>query len=238
MAMVRALMMVVLLVLAGCGSTGKITDEGAGSDQQKGSSMVGDCSASSTQVTQARSLASVDLDGDGTAETVKLTGAGGDCSSTLFAELGSGFVATTVPAEPPVKAGFGVDPGSGGQLVVTRADHPRGGYQLRVYAATTRELAELQVDGQALLPFVATDVQEHPWSIDCSDGGLVFTEAVPHEPVGVVPAWDIRQTTYAVDGATVTKGASKEIADNVLHQDLAKKYPDLAKHSAFASCRV
>jgi hypothetical protein len=107
-----------------------------------------------------------------------------------------------------------------------------------VYAATTRELVELTSDGQPLLPFVATDVQEHPWSVDCSDGGLVFTEAVPHEPVGVVPAWDIRQTTYTVDGGTVTKGATKEVADNVLHQDLAKKYPELAKHSAFASCRV
>ena len=121
---------------------------------------------------------------------------------------------------------------------MTRADHPRGGYQLRVYAASADELTELKVDGQPLLPFVASDVQEHPWSIDCSADGLVFTEAVAHEPIGVVPAWDIKQTTYVVDGTSVTKGATKEIADNVLAQDLEAKYPDLVKHSAFTSCRA
>ena len=66
----------------------------------------------------------------------------------------------------------------------------------------------------------------------------MFTEAVAHEPVGIAPAWDIKQTTYAVDGTTVTKGATKEIADNVLPKDLEAKYPDLVKHSAFESCRA
>jgi hypothetical protein len=237
--MMRALMVGVLLLFAGCGSAQH--DDGstsAGSDAEKGSAMVGDCSASSTQVTAAKTLTSADLDGDGTPEAVKLTNPGGDCSTTLFAKLGEGYVATAVPTEPAVSSAFAVDPGSGGQLVVTKADHPRGGYQLRVYAADSTELAELTVDGQSLLPFVATDVQEHPWSIDCSADGLVFTEAVAHEPVGVAAAWDIKQTTYAVDGTSVTKGATKEVADNVLPNELGTKYPDLAKHSAFASCRV
>ncbi len=237
--MKRALMVAALLVLAGCGSAEKSdTGTSAGSDQEKGSAMVGDCSATSDQVTGAKTLVSADLDGDGTPEAVKLTTPGGDCSTTLFAKLGEGYVATAIPTDPPVTSAFAVDPGSGGQLVVTKADHPRGGYQLRVYAAGTDELAELKVDGQSLLPFVALDVQDHPWSIDCSADGLVFTEAVAHEPVGIAPAWDIKQTTYAVDGTTVTKGATKEIADNVLPKDLEAKYPDLVKHSAFESCRA
>jgi len=237
--MKRALMVAALLVLAGCGSAEK-SDNGtsAGSDQEKGSAMVGDCSATSDQVTGAKTLVSADLDGDGTAEAVKLTTPGGDCSTTLFAQLGEGYVATAIPTDPPVTSAFAVDPGSGGQLVVTKADHPRGGYQLRVYAAGTDELAELKVNGQSLLPFVALDVQDHPWSIDCSADGLVFTEAVAHEPVGIAPAWDIKQTTYVVDGTSVTKGATKEIADNVLPKDLEATYPDLVKHSAFESCRA
>src|SRR3954451_16777002 len=121
--MKRALMVAALLVVAGCGSAQK-SDDGtkAGADQEKGSAMVGDCSATSDQVTGAKTLVSADLDGDGTPETVKLTTPGGDCSTTLFAELGHGFVATAVPAKPPVTSGFAVDPGSGGQLVVTKAD--------------------------------------------------------------------------------------------------------------------
>jgi hypothetical protein len=238
-AMKRAALVAVLLVLAGCGSTGNgHAEKKAGQDQRQGSAMVGDCSATSDQVTGARTMVSADLDGDGTPEAVKLTQPGGDCSTTLFAELGEGYVATTIAADPPVSSSFAVDPGSGGQLVVTKAPHPRGGYQLRVYAADTDELVELKSDGQALLPFVALDVEEHPWSIDCSSDGLVFTEAVAHEPVGVAAAWDIKQTTYTLDGTTLTKGATKEIADNVLPQNLDAKYPDLARHSAFKSCRA
>jgi hypothetical protein len=231
-----------LLVVAGCGSAeqsggGGGDSTGAGSDAQAGSRTVGGCSADSAEVTGAKTLATADLDGDGTAEAVKLTAVTGECPSTLFAEMGESFISTTVPAEPPVTSAYAVDPGTH-DLVVTKADHPRGGYQLRVYAGTRDELAELEVDGQPLLPFVATDVKEHPWSIDCGDGGLVFTEAVAHEPVGVAAAWDIKQTTYDVNGTTVTAGPTKEVADNVLPQDLGKKYPDLVRHAAFASCRV
>jgi hypothetical protein len=236
--MLRALMVVVLLVLAGCGSAEQgSSGSKPGSDQESGAAMVGGCAADSAQVTDAKTVATVDLDGDGTAEAVKLTTPGGECNSTLFAKLGEGYVASAVPADPPVTGAFGVDLGSSGGLVVTKADHPRGGYQLRVYAAGTDKLAELQVDGQSLLPFVATDVQEHPFSIECADGGLVLTEAVAHEPIGVVPAWDIKRTTYVVDGTSVQKGATAEVADNVLTNQLAAKYPDLVKHAAFTTCR-
>ena len=48
-------MVAFLLVLAGCGSAGKADESTkAGSDAAKGSTMVGDCSAESTQVTAAR----------------------------------------------------------------------------------------------------------------------------------------------------------------------------------------
>lgn len=96
---------------------------------------------------------------------------------------------------------------------------------------------ELKVDGHSLLPFVALDVQEHPLSVDCTNGGLVVTEATTHKPEGVAFAWDVTRTTYAVDGAQVTPGATRGVADNVLPRQLDAKYADLVKHTAFKSCR-
>ena len=226
-----------LLVLAGCGSSQQQSVEQA--DTTEGSaSTVGSCAGDSPEVTNARTLARVDLDGDGTAEAVKLTGGGGECANTVFARTGKGFVSSDPVDGPPVTSALAVTaPGQDGQLLVTRAEHPRGGYQLRVYAADGDDaLTELEVDGNPLVPFVATDVQEHPLSIDCADGGLVLTEAVLHEPMGAQPTWDITRTSYAVDGASVRMGTTEDVADNVCTAELGTKYPELVKHTAFASC--
>ena len=62
---------------------------------------------------------------------------------------------------------FRIDvPGLSGPLVVTRQDHPRGGYQVRVFGADGTAFKELQVDGRPLVPFIATDVQEQCASLD------------------------------------------------------------------------
>jgi hypothetical protein len=234
--MKRAALVALLLVGAGCGSAKSGTGD-AESTASTPSSTVVVCMGSGA----GRLLTKADVDGDGTSDQVRLKQASGACPPALVAATHaahSPLAGDLSSGEPPVSTAFAVDPGSGSQLVVTRADHPRGGYQLRVYAAGTDKLVELTSGGQPLLPFVATDVQEHPWSIDCSQDGLVFTEAVAHQPVGIVPAWDIEQTTYSLNGTTVTKDATTEVADNVLQQDLAAKYPDLVQHSSFESCRV
>jgi hypothetical protein len=229
-----------VVLLAGCGSA---DDQGSGDKSPKdasgASATVGRCAATAPAVQVARTIATVDLDGDGTGEAVRLTAATGDCPNTVFAKLGSGFVTASANDGPPAVSGFGVQiPGRTGQLLVTKSDHPRGGYQLRVYAAGTSGLTELQSDGHPLVPFVATDVQEHPLSIDCGEGGLVLTEAVPHEPAGVAAAWDVKRTTYAVNGSSVQAGPTQEVADNVLPSELAATYPDLPKYAAFTSCRA
>lgn len=164
------------------------------------------------------------------------SGDGGETASASPSPTG----APTVPSdEPPVSSSYAVDvPGESGPLQVTEQRHPRGGFQLRVFAPDGATWRELRVDDQPLLPFVALDVEEHPWSIGCSDGGLVFTEAVAHEPAGVAFAWDIKRTTYAVEGSTVTPGTTQEIADNVLPAKLTADYPDLVKHTAFTNCRA
>src|SRR5690349_18890479 len=174
--MKRLVAVAAVLVLAGCGSA----EQGSGDDGKEattpGVAMVGGCAADAPEVQQAKPVGTADLDGDGTADQVKLTAAGGSCGNLLFAKVGTGYVATPLPADdPPVGSVFAIAPTwSEGQLLVTRADHPRGGYQLRVYAADGESLTELTVDDQPLVPFVATDVQEHPFSIDCSDDGFLF----------------------------------------------------------------
>jgi len=241
--MTRVLIVPVLalvLLLTGCGSgeSSSSKDEDDSKDAASTAS-VGGCPVDSPAVTDARPIAKADLDGDGRADVAKLTAAGGDCSSFVFARLSEALVTTQLPAgSTPLSAAFGVEvPGREGALLATRHDHPRGGFQLRLYAADGGKLVELKTRGRSLVPFIALDVQEHPLSIDCVPGGVEVTEAVAHEPAGVASAWDVRRTSYAVEGAEVTKGESSEIADNVMPAELEAEYPELVRHTLFQSCR-
>jgi hypothetical protein len=232
-------LVVALLCCAACGSAKPSGDE-AGAGTNETTAKVGQCPTDSPAVVSARTVTTADLDGDGKRDAVKLTAPDGDCASLLFAELGEGFVHAQLPVgEPPLSKAFAVEvPGREGALLVTRQNHPRGGFQLRLYAAGQDGLVELKTDGHPLVPFVALDVQEHPLSIDCSDGGVVLTEAVAHKPPGVLATWDIQRTTYAVEGSAVTAGKTREIADNVLPGQLKTKYPELVGYDAFKGCRA
>ena len=218
-----------LVLVAGCGSSK------AGSTVK-----VGQCPVDAPAVVSARTVATVDLSGDGHPDPVKLTALEGDCPGLLFARQGRGFVSAQLPiGGPPVSAAYGVTvPGRDGALLVTREDHPRGGFQLRVYAVGDDGLAELKVDGHSLVPFVVLDVQEHPLSVDCGDGGVVVTEATAHRPAGVAFAWDVTRTSYAVKGNAVTAAPPEKVEANVLPARLKAKYPQLLAHSAFAGCRA
>ncbi len=230
---------VLVAALAGCGSA-----EPAGTAQDATSGLGADggtasCAPDSAVVRAAARLTEADLDGDGTPDEVRVTGPGGECGDLLVATVGEESLTVPLADGPAVTGGYAVAlPGRDGQLLVTSADHPRGGYQLRVYAAGEEGLVELRTDAGTLVPFVATDVEEHPFSVECTDGGVVLTEAVTHEPVGVVAAWDVQRTSYTVEGTTVTAGPTDEIADNVLPGQLGRRYPDLVRHSAFAGCRA
>lgn len=219
-----------LLLVGGCG------------DQMQAESIPreGKCVVDAPSVANARILARVDLDGDGHADNVKLAPATAECPDLLVAEVGSAYLSARLPAGgPPPATAFGVSvPGGAGALLLTRQEHPRGGFQLRLYAVGTTVLSELRVEGRPVVPFVALDVQEHPLSVDCMDGGVTVTEAVAHRPRGAVFAWDIRRTPYAVDGTVVTRGPTREIADNVRARRLEVTYPDLLAHTVFRSCRT
>lgn len=244
-AVLRSLMVLLALALVGCGST----DEGgsaapsaspSASPSVSPSASAAACPPATDAAPRPGTLARVDLDGDGTADQVATAGAGDPCPGQLQVTLGDRAVAVPLPDRaPPVRAVFGVVvPGRDGQLLVTRQDHPRGGFQTRVFALDEDRLVELEGDQRPLVPFVATDVQEQPVSIDCVDGGVAVTRAVAHEPAGVVFAWDVRRTTYSFDGATLKAGVTKEIADNVLPGKLRTEYPELEKNAVFPSCRA
>lgn len=229
---------VLAVVLAGCGSAEQGSGDAARSEPTPSTSTSTQACAQET-----RSIGRADLDGDGTKEAIEVASGGGETCPDVLAVAGGTrdpLVGAELPAgQPPVRSAYAVQvPGREGELLVTRQDHPRGGFQLRVYAAGDGRLVELEVDGQALVPFIALDVQEHPLSIDCTDGGVAITEAVAHEPPGDVAAWDVRRTSYAVEGAEVTAGATEEIAEKVLPDQLGARYPDLVRHAAFTSCRV
>ncbi len=184
----------------------------------------------------ASAVALLVLSGCGSAEETNKDTAAGAQESSSPAPSPTGT--PSAPAdEPPVSATFEISvPGLPNPLLVTKQAHPRGGFQLRVFSPEGSTWTELQVDGHSLIPFVATDVQEQPLTVDCADGSIVITKAVAHKPAGVAFAWDIQQTSYAVEGGQVTAGETKEIADNVLPQQLKAKYPGLVKHEAFKSC--
>lgn len=251
--MTRALAIPVLalVLLAGCGSAAKSKGDSAGDTRESASpsaspsASVDTCDKSEEGLVITRNLAKVDVNGDGTRDQVGLVEpARAGCPPMVAVNVAAGSVGPGITAEipagePAVRSGFGVDlAGRQGALVVTRQVHPRGGFQLRVFALDNGVLGELEVDGRPLVPFIALDVQEHPLSVDCADGGVMITEAVAHEPVGVVFAWDIKRTAYAVDGNQVTAGKTTEVADNVLPDQLDKNYPDLVKYTAFKSCRA
>lgn len=234
------------VLLAGCGSSGAGEEAGGGTGTKdtttarEGSATVGSCTADSPEVNGATQLAEVDLDGDGTPEPVRITGGQGECPYTLFTARGEGFLSVELGDDgPPVTQAYAVDlPGREGQLLVTTEEHPRGGFQTRVFAADDDQLAELEVDGHSLVPFVATDVPERPISVDCTEGGIEITEAVTRLPQGRIPSWDVKRTTYAVDGTTVTAGATTDVADNVGDKQLTARFPALAEKAHFTSCRA
>lgn len=200
---------------------------------------VGSCPSTSAALRNAKEVAAVDLDGDHQVDQVKLTAADGPCPNLIFADTAKGVLAAQVPTDgPPVTTvqGFRLR-ANAPQLLMTRQDHPRGGFQVRLWSSDGSRLRELtDPDGNPLVPFVATDVKEHPLTIDCGGEGLVVTEAVPHKPSGVMFTWDVRRTTYRVEDGRAEVTHSSEIADNVLPDQLQRKFPELAGQEFFKSC--
>jgi len=228
-------LLVLPLTVAGCG------DDGASEQGKTATSPTSTETACVSTEADPRDL-EADLDGDGAAETVSFhpadTGTRG-CPAILDASVNGHDVSVAVDTDVTVDRGDVRAvrvPGRPGDLVLVLEQHPRGGFQAHLLGYSGGKFEELTVDGSPIFPFVATDVLTDPLSARCVDGGFEITRARPHEPIGIVPAWDVDRTTYALDGNTVTKGATTEIADNVLEKDFHRKYQALIDYALFAGC--
>ena len=224
-------MLLVPVTLAGCGD-GPIDD----GDRMFQSS---DACQSAAANDHAVLVLRVDLDGDGASEEISYLPPTRQCAPMLAATVDGRDTATQLEDDLPVRAGgsFAITmPGHAGEVAVVRQEHPRGGFQLIVVGWARGTLASLEADRQPLFPFIATDVQTTPLSARCTGDGFEILAARTHQPVGVVPAWDIDRTTYTVDGNEVTMGPVTEVADNVLDAQLEKEYADLVHHRLFENC--
>lgn len=177
----------------------------------------------------------VDLDGDGSPDPVRLTRADAACPGVLFTTVQDRLYSTkTSEAGLELASAKRVGlPGREGDLLAVRAVHPRGGYQVQLYGFD-HTLGEVTADGQPVVPFVATDTTGGYVSVTCADDTLVVRQAVAHEPPGIVFAWDVRETPYAVDGLRATEGPTTEVANNVLDQQLGSRFPDVKQRRMFA----
>jgi hypothetical protein len=219
--------------LAACG------DNGEPSGTQGPATIAGGCATDSAVVRSARVLSRADLDGDGHADTVSLTAARGQCGNTLVAHVGGRFASLPLRSArlTPTSVTLVKVPGRRGLLVAARESHPRGGFQLHLFAYAGHHLAELTTpSGAPIVPFVSSDTDPTPLSTSCGRGTVVVDQGVPHEPPGIAFAWDIHRTVYTVSGARVSGARGRELAASVLPALLPKRFPDLAHHVFFRDC--
>lgn len=243
---------VLSLGLAGCGSAGGSGDSGGaggsgGSGAAAGSAarLFGHCRADDPSLKQAAVIAEADLGGSGAEEEIGYlpSSAAGPCANALL---------TTSDGEPSAMSlgGAALDrrsvqvvqlAGTGRQLLlVHERSHPRGGYPVHLYGAAHGELGEVLADGEPVVAFVATDGGMAPATATCTrNGGIATVTATTHEPPGIVLAWDVRQTTYTLDGNDAQQTSTRQIRDAAADPLLRKEMPQLFEPEAyFADCIV
>lgn len=231
------------LGLAACGSAGEGTRPATTSAPDV--RLFGDCRADDPALDDARVVAEADVDGSGAMNEIGYVpeDAGGPCANSLF---------TTFDGEPSA-ASLGdatVDPRSVGTvqlegterqlLVLHEKSHPRGGYLVHLYGGADGELAEVLADGAPVIGFVSTDGGGQPATATCTgDGGIATVTATAHEPPGIVLAWEVRRTTYRLDGNDATRTSARLIrvaaADPLLRKEMPQLFDPVGY---FADCLV
>ncbi len=123
-------------------------------------------------------------------------------------------------------------------MLVHGGVHPRGGHQPHLFVLDGR-LRELRVDGNPLLPFIATDGGAAPLTARCTEsGGIEVLSAILTEQPTKAPAWDVTRTTYRWDGGLLRESGSQRISHAVPPTQLSNQLPALdADAELFANCR-
>jgi len=190
---------------------------------------------------QGRVVAHADLDGVGTHEPVRLTAPGqGPCAGTLVAGSGEDAGGPDVSDLDLVAKGATAVRlhGSPDLVLLFSRSHPRGGAQPHLFGADGGgALREVTVDGNPLVPFVATDGGAAPMTATCTDdGGVAVLEGTASQPPGVVLAWDLAETAYEIRDAEVVDSTTRTVRRDAADPVLRKEMPELFDGSLFADC--
>lgn len=240
----HALALAALCLLAACGSTSPADPEDDSPVAAEAGSGAGvptetpGCDLRELPLPRTRLLVTADVDGDGRDDAVRQATPDDVCPGELIVDLAAGPLAAGALEGPPASGAFVAELASGTRLLVTRQDHPRGGFQSRLYVESGGGLVELTGgEGGALVPFVATDtVPGTPVSVSCSDDGVTVTEARadPANPARL----EISSTSYRItDGEAVAQQTSAP-GETVPTARLREEYPDLAANAVLEDCRA
>jgi hypothetical protein len=213
---VTPLLLLVLLVLSGCGAA---EDPPApGGEEGTRSPSAHPCRGRVVGVPGG------DLDGDGRTDGVRLT-TGGRCGDEVVAAVDRRLTRAEVPGGL-ASARATVVHRAGGRpdllLVHGRTSRP-GRLQPRLYGVHAGALAEVTVSGAPWLPVLDATRGAAPREASCAAGGrVVVLTAQASRPPGIVLAWDLTRTTYDVRGtqAVVTgrRVVGRSLADPVLRR--------------------
>lgn len=214
---------------------------GCGDDASRPGSEPDD--AATTCTAEAERFGTADIDGDGSAEPILDQRVGtSDCPAGLYVDLDGHAVPISYGVDQPVGQGDVRTvriAGREGDLVLIRQSHPRGGVDISLAAYDGAAMSPILPGGEPVFLFLAQDTTPTYYATArCTGDGFEVTEALPHEPIGVMPAWDVFRTTYTVAGAEFARGEREEIADNVLDEELQKKYSDLVDYRLFENCEA
>lgn len=222
--------LLVLALLGGCG-------EEASRTEPVSPRAWGECTIGAFDSAGGENVARLDGRGKDDAEVRLVPPGAGPCAGGLVARVGSGVTGLDVAGLDLEAASANVVELRDGAelLLVNGGAHPRGGFQPHVFSLDGG-LHEVQVDGNPLLPFVATDGGGLPVTATCrADGGVDVLEATTSEPPGVVMAWDVQRTSYRLDDGQAVRTGTKQIRDHAADPVLRKEMPALFEPDGFFS---
>jgi hypothetical protein len=235
------------VVLSGCGTQEGASDGGSGPAESAGDGGTSSGAARAWRdctpdAFEAAGGASKTLRHDGAQTELELkVPEDGPCAGALVASGPSGVVGVDAKdAELDGDTAKALDAGDLGDNVLVRVDggvHPRGGFQPHLYLVGPDTIREVTVNGQPVVPFVATDGGMAPMTVRCGDGTIAVVSATTAEPPGVIMAWDVQTTTYTLsaDGAREQGAGSlqEDVAEPVLRRDMPELF---APGHGFAGC--
>jgi len=157
------------------------------------------------------------------------------CPDSLISRGGSGVTGSQVGDLDldPATARVVRTPGRASDLLLVESAPTGGSTQSHLFSAAGQEVL---VDGRPLLPAVDTG-HRAPVDATCARAGrLVVVTAKAHQPPGIVLAWDVTRTTYAVERDRATPVATATVARAAADPLLRRQHPELYDGRLLASC--